>query len=220
MAHAKVAFPPKNFLVETRGVAAVEFGMALPLLGLMLLGFIELDRYAWASRQLEVTANSVAQILSQSQKMQPSDIKYAEDSVMVLFPRALEDGARVGKSWDSMVQIGLSAVNFTPTVAGCVSNCAYQAKVAWSGGSARRACNVVLTSVVDASAPSPTTLPADVYGSSAVIVVDLTYSYLPLFAANFFGPFTIQRSSYLQPRYVDNLPYAVAGGDSFVTTCP
>jgi Flp pilus assembly protein TadG len=219
MKRAKTTNMKKNFLCETRGIAAVEFATALPLLALMLLGFVELDRYAWASRQLEVAANSVAQMLSQSQKVQPSDVKYAEDSIMVLFPRALQDGARVGKNWDNLVQIGVSAVGFTPSVPGCVSNCAYQAKVVWSGGSTRRSCNMILTSVPDASSPDAATLPADVYGASAVIVVDLSYAYQPLFAANIFGAITIKRSSYLQPRYVDSLPYAVAGGDSFVTTC-
>ncbi|WP_457797044.1 TadE/TadG family type IV pilus assembly protein [Methylocystis sp. S23] len=209
----------KNLLREKQGFAAVEFGLAFPLLGLMLLGFIELDRYAWATRQLEMTANAVAQMLSQSQKVEPVDMKYAQDSVMVLFPRALQDGARLGQSWNNMVKIGMSAVGFTPTVPGCVAACVYQAKVAWSGGSDRRPCNTALTPVPDNTAPSKTTLPTDVYGPNAVIVVDLTFAYQPLFAQKIFGPLTIKRSSYLQPRYVNNLSYSVAGGDSFVTTC-
>lgn len=209
----------KNLLHENQGFAAVEFGLALPVLGLMLLGFVELDRYAWATRQLEMTANAIAQMLSQSQKVEPVDMKYAQDSVMVLFPRALQDGARLGQSWDNMVKVGMSAVDFTPTVPGCVSACTYQAKVAWSGGSDRRPCNTVMTPAPDNTAPSKTTLPTDVYGPNALIVVDLTFAYQPLFATQIFGPLTIRRSSYLQPRYVNNLPYSVAGGDSFVTTC-
>ncbi|PPD42047.1 MAG: hypothetical protein CTY15_12750 [Methylocystis sp.] len=210
----------KTFLRETRGFAAVEFGLALPVLGLMLLGFIELDRYAWATRQLEVTANSIAQMLSQSQKVAPAEMKYAQDSVMVLFPRVLQDSARLGKNWSDTVTVGMTEVGFTPTVPGCVTGCTYQAKVAWSGGSARRPCGAALMPAANNSTPSPTTLPTDVFGPNGIIVVDLTYAYQPLFAAKIFGPFTVKRSSYLQPRYVDNLPYAVAGGDSFVTTCP
>ncbi len=209
----------KNLLRENEGFAAVEFGLALPVLGLMLLGFIELDRYTWAARQLETSANAIAQILSQTQKVEPVDMKYAQDSVMVLFPRALQDGARLNQQWDSMVRVGMSAVDFTPTVPGCVSSCTYQAKVSWSGGSDRRPCNTVMTPVPDKTTPSKTTLPSDLYGPNSVIVVDLTFAYEPLFAAKIFGPLTIKRSSYLQPRYVNTLPYSVAGGDSFVTTC-
>jgi len=209
----------KNLLRETTGFAAVEFALALPVLGLMLLGFIELDRYAWATRQLENTANSIAQMLSQSMKVQPTDMKYAQDSVMVLFPRALQDSARLGQNWSDNVKVAMTTVGFTPTVAGCVSACTYQAKVAWSGGSTRRPCNTVLTPVPNSTTPSPTTLPTDVFGPTAVIVVDLSYGYRPLFADKIFGPVTIKRSSYLQPRYVNDLPYAVANGDSYVTTC-
>jgi len=209
----------KNLLRDKQGFVAVEFGLALPVLGLMLVGFVELDRYAWATRQLETSANAIAQMLSQSQKVEPTDMKYAQDSVMVLFPRALQDSARLGKSWDSVVQVGMSEINFAPTVPGCVSACAYQAKVGWSGGSDRRPCNTVMTPVPDSTTPSKTTLPSDAYGPNSVIVVDLTFSYRPLFAEKIFGPLTIKRTSYLQPRYVNNLTYSVAGGDSFVTTC-
>jgi Flp pilus assembly protein TadG len=211
---------PGNLAKETRGFAAVEFGLALPVLALMLLGFVELDRYAWAARQLEVTANSIAQMLSQSTKVQSADVQSAQDSVMVLFPRALQDSARLGQKWSDLVKVGMTTVNFAPTVPGCVSACAYQAKVAWSGGSDRRPCNTPLTSVPNDTAPGKTTLPADAYGANSLIVVDLTYAYRPLFAANIFGSFTLKRSSYLQPRYVNALPYAVAAGDALVTTCP
>ncbi len=138
---------------------------------------------------------------------------------MVLFPRVLQDSARIGQSWTNTVKVGMSEVAFAPTVAGCVAGCTYQAKVAWAGGSDRRPCGTVLTPAADSDAPSATTLPTDAFGPNAIIVVDLTFAYQPLFAAKIFGPVTIKRSSYLQPRYVDNLPYAIAGGDSFVTTC-
>lgn len=209
----------KAFLVESQGFVAVEFALALPVLGLMLLGFIELDRYAWATRELETSSNAIAQMLSQLERVEPSDVKYAQDAVMVLFPRALEDSARLGTSWDRIVKIGMSEIDFTPTVPGCVSRCTYQAKVGWSGGTDRRPCNVVMTSVPNSQTPTRTTLPSDVYSPNSVIVVDLTFAYQPLFAANIFGPLTIRRTSYLQPRYVNNLPYFAAGGDSFVTTC-
>jgi len=213
------SFRTKNFMNETNGFATVEFGLALPVLGLMLLGFVELDRYAWAGRQLEHTANSIAQMLSQSNKVQPVDMKYAQDSVMVLFPRVLQDSARLGHKWSDDISVSMSTVDFSPTAPGCASNCVYEAKVGWSGGAARRPCNTPLTPVANSAPPSVKTLPIDVFGPNAIIVVDLSYTYKPLFADKIFGGVTIRRSSYLQPRYVATLPYDVAGGDSFVTTC-
>jgi len=209
----------RNLVHETQGFAAVEFGLALPVLGLMLLGFVELDRYAWAARQLETTANSIAQILSQSNKVQPADMQFATDSVMVLFPRVLQDSARLGHKWSDDISVSMSAVGFKPTTPGCAANCAYEGKVGWSSGAARRPCNTPLTPVANGAAPTPTTLPMDAFGPNGIIVVDVSYSYRPLFADRIFGGFTIRRSSYMQPRYVSTLPYAVAGGDSFVTTC-
>lgn len=210
-----------NLLRETRGFAAVEFGLALPVLGLMLLGFVELDRYAWAVRQLDNTASAIAQMLTQSANpVQPVDVKFAQDSVMVLFPRVLQDSARAGHKWSDDISVSMSSVAFDKVDPACLVNCVYQAKVGWSAGATRRPCNTPLTPVANNAAPSPTTLPADAFGPNSVIVVDLSYSYRPLFAQKIFGGLTIKRSSYLQPRYFPLLQYAVAGGDSFVTTCP
>lgn len=210
-----------GFLRATHGFAAVEFGLALPVLGLMLLGFVELDRYAWAARQLEKTAASMAQMLSQSTKaVAPVDVKFARDSAMVLFPQVLGDSARAGRVWSDDISVTMSSVAFRNLNPGCVgAACVYEAKIAWSGGSAKRPCNTVLAAAPNNATPAPTTLPRDAFGPEPVIVVDLSYTYKPLFAAKIFGGFTLKRSSYLQPRYLPTLQYAVAGGDSYVTTC-
>ncbi len=220
---------PKRFAAAEQGVAGLEFSIAAPLLILMMLGFVELDRYAWATRELENTANSIAQMMTQAPlpavgaagSILPGDIAIATNSVKVLFPRVLQDSARLGHSWDSDIAVGISSVAFTERNPGCVgAACIYDATVAWSGGNARRPCKVPMAPVADTDPPSPTTLPADSFGASSVVVVDLTYVYKPLFLQKIFAGWTLKRSAYLQPRYVDVLKYAVAGGDSLVTTCP
>lgn len=212
----------KGFLNAAHGFAAVEFGLALPVLALMLLGFIELDRYAWAARQLENTANSMAQMISQSKSaIGPVEVKFARDSAMVLFPRALQDSARIGHVWTDDMKVTLSSVAFRNLTPGCTGlGCSYEAKVAWSGGQAKRPCGAPLTAAPNNAPPTPTTLPTDAFGPESVIVVDIAYTYRPLFAAKIFGGFTLKRSSFLQPRYLPAVQYAVAAGDSFVTTCP
>jgi hypothetical protein len=187
----------------------------------LLLGFIELDRYAWAARQLEKTATSIAQMLSQSTAaLRPVDIKFARDSVMVLFPQVLQDSARQGHVWSDDISVTMSSVGFKNLTPGCLgAACVYEAKVAWTGGSAKRPCNAPLAAAPNAATPTPTTLPTDAFGPESIIVVDLSYTYKPLFASRLFGGFTLKRSSYLQPRYLPAVQYAVSGGDSYVTTC-
>lgn len=218
---AKTLLNPRAFLEATQGFAAVEFGLALPVLGLMLLGFVELDRYAWAARQLEKTAASIAQMVSQTTTvLRPVDVKFARDSAMVLFPQALQDSARFGRVWSDDISVTMSSVGFRNLTPGCTgAACSYEAKVAWTSGPAKRPCNAPLAAAPNAAAPTPATLPADAFGPESLIVVDLVYTYKPLFASKLFGGFTLKRSSYLQPRYLSAVPYAVPGGDSFVTIC-
>lgn len=218
---------PKALLISTaffkasQGFAAVEFALALPVLGLMLLGFVELDRYAWASRQLEKAATSIGQMLSQSTTpLQPVDVKFARDSAMVLFPQVLGDSARAGHVWSDDISVTMSSVGFRNLTPGCSgAACVYEAKVAWSGGPAKRPCNAALAAAPNSATPTPTTLPTDSFGPESIIVVDIAYTYRPLFATKLFGGFTMRRSSYLQPRYLPAVQYAISGGDSYVTTC-
>lgn len=209
------------FLDATQGFAAVEFGLALPVLGLMLLGFVELDRYAWAARQLELTASSIGRMLSQSTTpLQPVDVKFARDSAMVLFPQVLGDSARAGHVWSDDISVTMSSVDFRNLTPGCSgAACVYEARVAWSGGPTKRPCNAPLAAAPNSATPTPTTLPTDAFGPDSIIVVDLTYAYKPLFAPKLFGGFTLKRSSFLQPRYLPAVQYAIPGGDSYVTTC-
>lgn len=228
----KIVSATLRFSRDADGFAATEFALALPVLLLMMLGFVELDRYAWATRQMETTATSIAQMLTQTGQgagkgllgatadVKPSDIEMARNSVQVLFPRVLADSARLKHKWSDDIAVGISSVSFKELNPGCVGPaCKYEATVAWSGGNARRPCKIALTEKPNTEPPSATTLPSDAFGPNSIVVVDLTYAYKPLFAEKIFSGFTLKRSAYLQPRYVSELKYAVAKGDSLVTTC-
>lgn len=210
---------PARLLAANAGAVAVEFAVALPLLILMLLGFVELDRYGWAVRQIENTASSMAMMLTQSTNdVKPVDIKFAKDSVQVLLPRVLQDSARVGHKWSDEVEVTMSSVAFS-TAKKCAGACSYTAQVQWSSGSDKRPCKTSLSPAPDDAAPTPTTLPSDAFGPGSVIVVDLAYDYKPIFMPSIFGALKIRRSSYMQPRYAASLPYSEANGDANVTTC-
>jgi Flp pilus assembly protein TadG len=211
------------FARAEQGLVALEFALVVPLLLTAFVGFAEIDRYATTTRQLESAASAISQMLTQSTSVTNGDLNFAYDSLTVLFPRVLDDSARKGVQWRDDISVAMSSVAFAKTNPACVTNCVYTAQVAWSGGSAKRPCATPLKSVPNTSLPSFTELPADAFGPNALVAVDLQFTYAPLFAPKLFGPVTIKRSGFLQARYApanSYVKYAVAGGDSLVTTCP
>lgn len=78
-----------------------------------------------------------------------------------------------------------------------------------------------LTSVPDTAVPSKTALPADVFGPGSIVVVDIVFSYTPIFGFGLFGTVPIARSAYLSPRYVPLIKYVVVSGDDGIgAECP
>ncbi len=214
-----------TFKAAQGGLAMLEFALALPFLVLALLGFFEIDRYISMTRRLEITASSIAEQLSQDTLVSPVDVAFAQDSTVVLFPAVLADSARKGIPWSNDIALSMSSIVFTLVDPTCTTNCNYNAQVAWSSGSnsVSRPCNVLLKAVPDTQSSQPSTLPADAFGPVPLIVVDVAFSYTPLFGASMVPPVTLHRSAYMQPRYTAGnayLQYSVAGGDNLVTTCP
>ena len=59
---------------------------------------------------------------------------------------------------------------------------------------------LVLSSVADTATPSPSTLPDDIYSAAPLLVVDVTYTFQPLFFTFITGNVVMAQSSYLSPR--------------------
>lgn len=191
----------------------------MPFLIALLFGSFELTRYINTSRQITNLADSVAQLFAQntSGSITDTDLHFAIDSTMVTFPNVLGDAHKRGLFWYQDIYVAMSSVLFSPTVAGCTSNCTYNAKLMWTTGS--RPCSTNLTPAADTAAPSLTTLPMDAFGPGSMIVVDIVYNYRPIVATNLLGVKTITRSTYLQPRYVTSVKYVTSGG-GMGTACP
>lgn len=142
---------------------------------------------------------------------------------MINFPAVLTDSYSEGIAWNTDISISMAGVSFTPTVSTCTTGCTYKANIVWTGGSSARACGTNPSSVADATAPSPSTLPADLFDSVStptgtaaplfVIVVDLVYTWSPTIFSKLFGSLTLKRSAYLSPRYVTQIKYSVVTGD-------
>jgi Flp pilus assembly protein TadG len=212
------------FAAAKAAVAAVEFAVIMPMLLILMLGGGEAARYVNVSRQLTNLAYSEANLVASrpatSASMTANDITFVQQATPVVFPQILKDAVRKGTAWsaDQDFLFTISSVVFTPTPASCTSSCTYKGAVAWSlyqGGLTTaavatkvRSCSVAPVSASDTAAPSLTTLPADVFTSGSLIVVDLAYTYTPVFGSSFFHAVTLHRSAYLQPRYLSSVAYS------------
>jgi Flp pilus assembly protein TadG len=227
----------KSLSSDNRAIAAVEFALIAPALIALTAGGYEMSRAVSQARQLTTLAGSIATMLTTntSGAVTYLSLHYAFDSAMVTFPTVLSDSFAKGIAWNKDIGISMAGVSFTPTVTGCTSHCTYKANIVWTGGSVAggqpaRACGTNPVSAADTSAPSTTTLPADLFDTvttpsgvaapNFVVVVDVGYTWTPLLFSKLFGAITLKRSAYLAPRYVAQIKYsAIAGDDGFGAEC-
>lgn len=214
------------FLRDEIGMAIVEFALVFPVLLMLLLALVEVSNIVTANRRLQVVANAMAQMITQSSTgiVNYVDVQFAIDSTMVLFPLVLSDSAQKGIAWGNDISVTISSVVFSLQNPQCASNCIYNANVAWSGGSQKRPCNFDLTATADTAAASSTTLPTDVYGPGSLVVADVVYNYTPSIWRNALPTLRLSKSVYLQPRYIpptSYIHYAVISGDNGIaSSCP
>jgi Flp pilus assembly protein TadG len=161
-----------------------------------------------------------------------TDLHTAQDSAMVIFPQVLQDASQKGISWSSDIQISMSSVRFVATNPSCTTSCTYQAHVVWYSGPNPRPCGTNLTSAADNATPSATTLPQGLfptsstaptalYAGSSLLVVDVAYTYTPLFTSKLFGAISMHRSAYMAPRYIQLVLYnsSQSGNDGIGNMC-
>ncbi|MGH6811044.1 MAG: TadE/TadG family type IV pilus assembly protein [Methylocella sp.] len=216
-----------EFWRARQAISAIEFALVLPFLVVLMLGSAEAARLIIFARNVTQVATTSVEMLTQNGtgKINYVDLHFAIDSTMVIFPQILQDAAQKKITWGNDISISMASVVFTPNPLSCTSNCSYTANVVWNSGPNKRTCGVALTAVPDTSAPSKTTLPADVFGPGSLIVVDIVFNYTPIFGLGLFGTIPIARSAYIAPRYVQAPKYikydaTVSGDDGIGAECP
>lgn len=205
---------------DRSGIAAVEFGMILPLLLLLYLGTAALTQAISAARGATVLARTLADLVSQQVANTPltdttaQNIFNSSTAVMAPFPT-------------STLKMTLSNVEFVADLTAVSSNF-FDAKTRWtvtfSGGTLRPcgtagAATPIMTPVANGSTPTSTTMPLGLYTAGFVIVADVNYVYTPsiglLSWSMAFGKgqgsspvsITMSRTSYMRPRQTDNIHY-------------
>ena len=199
----------KSFRRARQGLAGLEFALLAPVLVSMLAGLYDLtsayiswERVNLCAQSIDQIATSVAAGNSQTNTLTLVQAQTAASAAYAYLPGIL------GASPPAF-GVTISSVVMTPTVAGCTTGCIYTAHVAWSGvyqgSGTKRPCDATLgtaaiTQTADTASPSPTTLPADVYSAASLLVVDVTYTFQPVFYRYLTSNFTMLQSAYFPPR--------------------
>lgn len=103
-----MAVPVRKLARDRRGIAAVEFALIVPVLLLLLVGFLDVAYLARGYLRVQTTATQVGQIISQCATVSSTD-----DAVITrLAERTLGPFLKPGRGWAVVVTaIGRSAAN-------------------------------------------------------------------------------------------------------------
>jgi len=171
----------RRFLNEDRGAIAIEFGLVISALMVILMGCFECSRYILLNQKLDRTSSSVADLIAQANGITAgvlSDTYAAADEQSLPFD--LSGHGRVI----------ISSVYKPDT---------NPAKVQWQckgGGSYTTATSKI--GAKGANATMPTTLPVDV--GENIVVAEVFYDYKPFLFPGIFKPAVFRHATFTRPR--------------------
>ncbi len=186
--------------LDRRGVAALEFAMMAPVLLIMLMfmydaanGWITWQRLTQASRSVAQIATLMAVNADGTNTLSHDQAWRASTAVYAAMPETFAAGATYGVTMTEVLFTGSKVRNAT----------VYVANVAWSktllGVAPRRLCGT-LSVTGNTAASSLSTLPQDAFQAAPLLVVDVTYTFNPLFLGSLIGAIPMAWSAYLPVR--------------------
>jgi len=162
----------RAWLRDHRGLAAVEFAFALPILLLMYLGGFQLSDAIACNRKVTITARAVADLTSQYATLAPSDADtILNASAQIMAPY---------KASNALVRVSEIYVKDAST-----------ATVVWS--------RAVHGQALKAGAPfkiPPSIVTPDTY----LIYSEVNYAYVPPVIYGIVGPLSLSDAIYMTPR--------------------
>lgn len=229
----------RRFTAAEDATAAIEFALVLPVLLIILLAGSQVVLYVNASRKVGQVARSISQMISQAAPpsnssiatVNASDLHFSYDSTLVIFPYVMTDAKRQGIAWFSDISINFASISFTNIASTCNDptdqSACYVANVAWTstgtsqpGGVNYRPCVAPQLPVSNTAAPNRGTLPRSIFGPASLIVVDVVFTFTPMFASTLVPPIRIARTAYVQPRYASLVSFDTTANDGIATKCP
>ena len=207
-------------LRDRRGFVSLEFALVMPVMIPMLLCTYDCTQVLILRSQLAFSAQQVVQMASNIAATSSSNTVTVNQMATSDVITSISTAFYTFTNWRSPgpeFSVALSEIQFTPKVAGCTSNCTYNAKVGWSAAVSQtatspmtwpsatqfptnanqRPCGAV-TGVDTSTAVTKATLPTVLFGSTPILVADITYKYVPLFLPSF--SMTMSRSAFAPPR--------------------
>jgi Flp pilus assembly protein TadG len=175
----------RRLMRDTRGVAAVEFAVILPIVLVLFFGTIEVSTGVAVDRKVIILTRTLSDLISQAQKLEANDISNAFNiSSAVMAPYS-----------SGPVQAKISQIYIDPTT--------LVAKVKWSAGSntAPRNCNDVVTTLV----PDGIKI-----GGTYLIMSEVNYDYRPVAGMDGSGSFSpptfhLSDRTFTRPRQTDSV---------------
>jgi Flp pilus assembly protein TadG len=162
---------------DERGVSAVEFAMLLPLMMTLYLGAVEVSQGIAADRKVTLTARTVADLVSQMQKVNNLDMTNSLNAA-------------------SSVMAPYSTSNLKVVVSSVKIDAQGKATIAWSdtlNGTAR-------------AKDSTVTLPAALnIPNSSLIWSEVQYNYTPVIGYVVTGSMNLKDQIYMRPRLSDTV---------------
>jgi Flp pilus assembly protein TadG len=171
----------RRFLREDYGAVAIEFGLVISTLIVILMGCFEAGRYILLNQKLDRTSTSVADLIAQADNVTTTVLSdtYAAAEEQTL-PFELADHGRV-----------IISSIYKPDTS--------TAKVQWQcsgAGSYTSASSAIGSEGGDATVP--TTFTVDV--GENVVVAEVFYDYEPFLFPGLFKPTVFRHASFMRPR--------------------